>query len=251
MPATVFTQTADQLWEGYLSRLWEICFRHVGIAGGSIVEIGPGRRYKIGMALKKVGFNGTIYVVEPDQIALIEVFQRYCQLLPKASVIPVDATLQECQKYIPSGVTAVVANHLFDDLIMNEQINAKHLTEVFNRGEPTYNILKEAWPKLLADQEALGQLIAKVQWDFIKLVDDLDPKFVILSQYYSYYFNTMFKGKEVTPDTVSIELLNELRKLIGKPMSVPNLNIDTPPDLDRSEIIFQTQQKHFWMLNKR
>ena len=256
MPDMVFTQTADELWEEYLSQLWKNFFLQSGVnlKTGVIVEIGPGRRYKIGNALAKLGFTGTLYIVEPDNVAVKEVVHKCRELMPNATIVPVAKTLQECSTYIELEVDAIVANHLLDDILMNEYINAAHLNEVFNRGEPTYNLLKEAWPKLLSDKAKLVKLMAKLKQDLNNLLKYLNPKIVIFSQYKSYYFTKMFEGKEVTPDTVAIEFLSVIRNEFGKPTGTVKTALampaDIPPNLDKVAVIQNTQLADFWMINQ-
>ena len=44
---------------------------------GTIIEIAPGKEKKIGIALSDLKFEGTIYVIEPDPLAMKEITKKY------------------------------------------------------------------------------------------------------------------------------------------------------------------------------
>lgn len=102
------------------SYLWRDVFVKNRIPkNGVIVEVAPGYEPKIGNALALLGFQGEIFLIEPDVVAATHIRSAYQHILPDAIVRIVKKRLQDVtDEDLPAKVDAVVASHPFDDMVI-------------------------------------------------------------------------------------------------------------------------------------
>lgn len=108
----------DQLsWDRYVSEIWTRLFIYNGIdKKGTIVKFAPGNSMKIGLALEKIGFEGTLYLVDPLREVLNSVSEKYKAILPKATIIPLYGTVESVS--IPHRADLILAHHPLDDMLL-------------------------------------------------------------------------------------------------------------------------------------
>ncbi|MBI3632062.1 MAG: hypothetical protein HY225_01280 [Candidatus Vogelbacteria bacterium] len=195
------------------SQIWHQVFLGVQLPrSGAVVEVAPGYEPKIGKALAAIGFCGTIYLVEPDKVAVGELLRVYRDILPKAEVIPVAKAMQDLVVGvdISSDIDAVVASHPFDDMVIGSIVyNPNFFTlEKEDGGELTPEI-KRIYDSLTDADYARGVNMTVESWRvFIKKVR---PHYFIASQYPS----TMLRLKGLTRRQNSgYAVLNQLKKTL-------------------------------------
>jgi len=99
--------------------IWGDLLEHTKIPkDGVVVEIAPGDTPKIGLGLKSYGFYGILYLVEPEPDSMFKLIQKYNQLLPNVTIVPLVYKLEEALIQIPNNPDAVLSNHPLDDMII-------------------------------------------------------------------------------------------------------------------------------------
>ena len=121
--------------------------------GGIVVEVAPGSSPKIGIGLHYLGFEGTIYVIEPDQKAIESIVKQYEILLPKTKIIPIAKLLNDAIPDLPrKGIDALLANHPMDDMVIGKSLSEQDFKELFDSAyinrEYNLEIQKNFWRRL-------------------------------------------------------------------------------------------------------
>ena len=108
-------------WNAYIGSIWEDIFRKINLKKtGSIIEVAPGSINKIGLGLKNYGFNGKVYIIEPNKKSLDTITNNYKQLLSQSNIIPIRKPLSDITNNdVPlTSCDALVSNHPLDDMII-------------------------------------------------------------------------------------------------------------------------------------
>ncbi|MDR1030328.1 MAG: HAD hydrolase-like protein [Treponema sp.] len=215
-------------WEHYMSILWLSVLDNVmlnesakkstlgktDIKKAVIVEIAPGARHKIGLALADKNFCGTLYVIDPHPIGLEVITNKYKENLPNAIVIGIEKPIIKSLEDIKENVDIILGNHILDDLIISNYLSSHDFITSFNSTKMTdsYEVLMDNWQKLIANKNTLKETINKTLYDLQTTINYLKPNYLILSQYYS---NTFFRNKQKIQysDKIAISVLGQLRHL--------------------------------------
>ena len=89
----------------------------------SVVEFAPGYRWKIAYALKSINFNGTIYIIDSNKNVIDFVKEKYKEILPDATIVPINEDLSKCIELLPKNIDLFVANHCVDDMIISKYLS--------------------------------------------------------------------------------------------------------------------------------
>lgn len=161
----------------YLADIWHKFFQHCGLrCQDTIVEVAPGCSGKIGLALEKSEFSGTLYVIEPLNSAMEVILEKYRRYLPKSIIHPMACTVTEALASLPRGPDFLVANHPLDDMLLSA-ISKQSPSDLYHYASTSHRDCRAA---LGADPR---QYIAEVVHCWQHVVDRLQPKITILSQY--------------------------------------------------------------------
>lgn len=170
------------------SRLWHKLFVDIGLPmDGTVVEVAPGYEPKIGNALALNNFQGTIWLIEPDQQAACHIRETYRKILPQATVHSVVKSLQavEVGVDVPQGVDALVASHAFDDMVIAFLVGDKDFfsQEKEDRTHAAPSI-KKAYIALKNKDYEYGVEATVAAWK--RFVKRAQPHWFIASQYPSH-----------------------------------------------------------------
>lgn len=155
-----------------ISRIWIDRLAIAGIpADGTVVEVGPGQEPKIATALAVLEFVGTIVLIEPDTDAAAAIQKIYRQILPHARVIVVRKQLQHVGVGVdvPRSIDALVANHVFDDMVMSCVLGHTSCPK------------DEPYPSLTTVDYSHGTTATVLAWT--TAVETVAPAALIVSQY--------------------------------------------------------------------
>jgi hypothetical protein len=171
-----------------VSCLWSKLFVKVGLPrDGVVVEVAPGYEPKIGNALALLGFQGTIYLIEPDKKAARHIRNMYQQILPQAKVGVVTKLLADVKIGIdiPSRVDTLAASHPFDDMVMASIISQ---SDFFSREKEDLSCAsfssENIYAALRAKDYMRGIKITTVAWQ--EFLQASKPKYFLASQYPSH-----------------------------------------------------------------
>lgn len=154
----------------------------------NVVEFAPGFRCKIAYALKKLNFDGNIYIIDSNANALEFVYQKYRSILPKAKIILVNKDISESISLLPKKATLFLANHCIDDMIISKYLNGKKLKKAFDNTDESKKILLECWNELREDSDNLLKIREHVYDDLINFFEKIDFDLIVMSQYKSAYY---------------------------------------------------------------
>ncbi|NCN86793.1 hypothetical protein GW932_03090 [archaeon] len=201
----------ERVWNNYIGNIWYNLFVFFNLSKeGILVEIAPGEVNKIGLGLSKYNFSGTIYLVDICKNSLKKVVRKYKYSMPHAKIIPLCIPFGECFNYLPSKIDMLVSNHPLDDLIIGKSMSKKKINNFFSNHS---NLLVSKTKKLWLDFESskLNSLKIKrsVFDDWKNIIKKINPSFVIISQYESYFFK---KNNLLSPDKHAFDILKKLRK---------------------------------------
>jgi len=196
-------------WNAYIGSIWANILRQTEIPKkGTLIEVAPGEVNKIGRGLENYGFNGMVYLIEPNSQAIQRIKQSYSQSL-NAKIIPIQATLEQSISELPAKVDAILSNHPLDDMIIGKALSQKEFQTFFaaHYTNPVEATIK-AWQSLESSPNLLKRAKEKVLQEWENLFKKTSPNIVIISQYRSYFFK---KHKILSPDTNAYEVLQELK----------------------------------------
>lgn len=203
----------DSNWEMYMSVLWSNLFEKYNLnTNGNVVEIAPGVRYKIGLALKHIGFKGNLYIIEPHKPTLDIVVKKYKELLPNSNIIGINCKFDKSIKHLPKHLDAIVGNHCLDDIVIGEYLNNSEFEFVFNAKNKmeSQDFLVKKWDELYNKRSRLNAIKNKTINNLVTCIETFNPKIVFLSQYYSsFYYNN---GEVCVADTVGREILTQIKQ---------------------------------------
>lgn len=189
MPATA--PQPDVQWDREIGGMWARLLRlHRVNPTGNIAEAGPGFTLKVGYGLKTHGFRGTLYVVDPNRRILDWVTVRYRELLPEARIMPIRARLDAAAPLLPSGLDAILMNHLLDDLLLDAAIAPRRRAALFGNmhpGAPCTASLRRTWRVLANDASKLQRVSSAVCADVTTFYCRTRPRLLAASQYPSWF----------------------------------------------------------------
>jgi len=186
--------TSYQAWEHYMAHLWYLLLHYCEVPqDGIIVEIGPGCSTKIAEALGKTFFRGTFYIIEPNRKLATLIAQRCEKILPGSHIEVISLPLHSAFSKLPKQPHCLVANHVFDDMLLTQSVHDKDLFDVSNWAlDPLHSIgdTKKIWKAMSQDARGLESAISRLAMIWQETIDSLCPKFTLLSQYNSYTLAT-------------------------------------------------------------
>ena len=217
-------------WNHYIGKISLDLFKFLKLPKQSVVvEIAPGEVNKIGIGLEKYGFSGTLFIVEPHPKALKEIIKKYKKSLKKAKIIGIKNKLNEAISFLPGKVDAIIANHPLDDILLGKIISNKEFKKHFGNEYGTNpEKTKKIWQTVKKSE--LKTIKNQTVQELKRLINHCNPRFVILSQYESYFYKT---NNNPFPDKHAYDVLRMLAKSYEKnkidfPSQINNKKIDNP-----------------------
>ena len=200
---------ADEEWEWYISKLYNrLIERFCASSINCVVELAPGFRHKIALALKETNFNGTIYVIDNSRDVLDYVEDKYKEILPDANIICINKDFKDSIELLPSNIDLFLSNHSIDDLIISKYSNISYNKEVNN--EILLKNLLSSWEKLYTDKKK-NNIIDEVVNEFKKLFESKNIKLVIMGQYKS---NSYYLNQQTYMDYITNDCFNKIKQLV-------------------------------------
>lgn len=209
---------AQDSWISHLSEGWNLVFKQGKLNPlGTVVEVAPGDVPKIGAALAEYGFQGSLYVVEPEPKALQKITSLYRMLMQGATIIPLPYLLEDVIPFLPESpfrIDAILANHPLDDMIVGEILQNEQVGDFFencyeNTAECAARVwdhIETNWPQVQAAKWEIAQ-----QWK--ALIKHTNPRIVGISQYRSGFYASHCIH---APDEHAHELLCLLQREMGE-----------------------------------
>lgn len=193
-------------WTAYIAGIWAEILKGSIQNGQTIVEFAPGGTNKVGTALARIQWSGTLYVVEPESLALETTLNTYKQILPNCKLVPVLSTLSQLPL---EHFDILLANHPIDDMIIGNALSANLFASFFNNHyEKPIDHTKILWNAFSVSEIAkFATLVVDEVREYAKRAT-----FTFLSQYHSYFFK--FNGF-TKPDDIANEALRAIRENIG------------------------------------
>ncbi|MFC3909363.1 hypothetical protein ACFORL_09800 [Legionella dresdenensis] len=187
--------TSYSAWDEFVSHIWASLLSNCNLPrDGVFVEIAPGTSSKIAQALKKINFKGQIYIIEPYEKALKLILDKYQEILPDAIVHPVNHLLNDCFKQLPKSVDCIISHHPLDDMIMamdgNPQLFEKLFSWVSQNKLEVHQNFTLHWQQLSEQPERLHAIERKVINQWLNLIKETDPGWLMISQYPSLVLET-------------------------------------------------------------
>lgn len=180
-------------WDNLISDIWRSILEPHSKNAELAVEIAPGMSIKVAAALSKVKFTGTVCLVDVSRKALASVERKYGQCLPQAKLVCMPENLESCLHKIPKRPDLLLLSHVIDDMLMfRGTAKIPHLKKekVFSwcMHNDTYELAttdnyEQAWHELMHRPSDLEQAKIDVLEQLIALVETVQPKTMIVSQY--------------------------------------------------------------------
>lgn len=201
---------ADDEWEWYIGQIFSRLIENEHKSSmENVIEIAPGFRYKIAYALKNIGFNGTLYVIDTNKDVLEYVKEKYKLILPNVDIICINKDFENSFNDIPDKVDLLLSNHCIDDMIISEYMQNYWSENLVN--ENFKDIITDAWVQLGKDLTKVEQIIDKVFSVFKKFFINKKIQTIIISQYKS---NLYFKEKFTEMDEITEKCFNRIKLLV-------------------------------------
>ncbi len=203
----------DPVWDAQVGDIWARVFsRHRLDTVGEVAEVGPGFTLKVGLGLRQLGFRGTLYVVEPNLGVRRWLMPRYRELLPGARVVAVPKRLREAAAVLPRGLSALVMNHVLDDLVLDGSVHKRISRIVFGQmrqGLPCRVEVRRSWDALLRSRAKLAAACTSVVGDIAHAYRSTRPKLLVVSQYPSWFH---YQNGMQRVDRATASLLQQLQR---------------------------------------
>ena len=188
----------DAEWELYIGCLISKILENKNI--NIAVELAPGMKIKGAVALSKINFNGTLFVIDDDKDVCKFIKEEYSKILPNIKLIILDEKLETAINKLPINIDLFLANHVVDDLIIAEY--SKNYTQ-------DRLILNKYWDEL-ANSNELFFIKQRILYQFFNLFKSTNIKYVLMSQYES---NVFMKNKNA--NLISDEVFNYIKLLLN------------------------------------
>ena len=238
-------------WQQHIGSVWaSLLSNHSLNRSGAIIEIGPGFTDKVACGLAKLQFKGTLYVLEPNNMALKWVMLRYQTLLPNANIVAVNSTTKDACSILPGGVEAILMNHVLDDMVLHAGLVPAKQQSIFSQIRPGKSCLsqvKSTWQALLDDRQYLAELNREVLTDLCNLVDHADARIVGISQYKSWF---LFQNELKEADSIGNKLLCEIASRLGD-MSTEDKDVLRNYGQDPQDWLFLEKEGAFEISNNK
>ena len=187
--------TTYKAWDHYVSAIWASILDHSNLPKqGIIAEIAPGSSPKIAYALQKINFSGEIYLIEPYQSALELITRKYSELLPKATLHPLNCLLSESIELLPQNLDCIIAHHCLDDMMMAMDADPQLFEQLFswvNQDKLEIHPKFAAhWQQLDNNPTRLNHVESEIIKQWIVFVNQMQPKMLMMSQYPSLVLET-------------------------------------------------------------
>lgn len=197
-------------WNNHIGRIWEDLFISVSLPlDGVVVEVAPGDVPKVGIGLANIKFHGTLIIIEPEKESARKIAASYKKLLPHAQLIVLDSKLDDVVSNLPKNVDLIASNHPLDDMIVGEYLGSSAFQDFFN---DHYNSPAEETRRIWQELELRSNINvfrARVAGSWNRVLIDLHPKFLIISQCESFFF----KSNGITsPDIHALNVLKLIKK---------------------------------------
>lgn len=181
----------DDYFEEYMGLIYSRIIKQNKIKNiKTVVEFAPGFRYKIAYALKKINFDGIVYIIDSNESVLNFVGEKYKNILPNAEIILINKDLIDSINFLPQSIDLFLANHCIDDMIISKYLEGKKLEDAFNNTKESKQILINCWNELKEEDNVLFNIKEHVYNDLIKMFKEINFRLIVMSQYKSgYYMN--------------------------------------------------------------
>ncbi|MBK9041421.1 MAG: hypothetical protein IPL83_20075 [Bdellovibrionales bacterium] len=197
-------------WNKHIGQIWEDLFLSVSLPlNGVVIEVAPGDVPKVGIGLTNINFHGTLIIIEPEKESAKKISALYKKLLPKAQLIVMDSKLDDVINKLPKNVDLIASNHPLDDMLVGEYLGSSAFQDFFN---DHYNSPAEETRRIWQELELrsnINVLQARVAGSWNRVLADLHPKFLIISQYESFFFKS---NGIASPDIHALNVLKLIKK---------------------------------------
>lgn len=200
---------ADAEWEWYIGQLYyQLIKESYKEKIKCVVELAPGFRYKIALALNKINFDGVIYIIDYSLDVLNYVKNEYSKILPNANIVCINKRFEESIDLIPDNIDLFLSNHSIDDLIISNYSSSNYNKNVNN--ELLYDDLIKLWKKLNYEKEVANSITDKLVNVFEKLFSSKNIGLIVMSQYKS---NLYFLDNSNYMDEIVDNCFNRIKNL--------------------------------------
>ncbi|MCR4327503.1 MAG: hypothetical protein NUV46_02895 [Nanoarchaeota archaeon] len=182
---------SKESWNYFVGEIWKKIFEEINLnKDGVLIEVAPGSANKIGHGLKNYGFEGKLFLVEPNLKSLTTITKEY-RIILHADIIPIYASLKESIPLIPFGTDAVVSNHPLDDMIISKSLSRNSFDDFFDNhyDGASFNKTRNFWERL-ENNPNLEKYKEEVLDDWSEFINLTNPKFLAISQYESFFFKS-------------------------------------------------------------
>lgn len=215
-------------FEQYISVIRNDIFAHYLIPKDwVIIEIAPWEKTKVWVWLSMYWFTWTLYVVEPRAWVLDYIVKEYTQLLPQATIIWVPTIFQECAPYIKHTVDAIICNAILDDVIVSYSTSIVDFDTYYKEHFWSIEKSAETWSYI---NQNYSNTTDRIVTDWHKMLSDISPQKLIISQYKSYFYET---NDIVAANTLPLAVLNQIKTLWDNDASMNEILESYQQDPDR------------------
>jgi len=176
-----FHRLVDDEWEWYIAQLFFSIIKgfHTGKID-NVVEICPGYRHKIGIALSQLNFKGNLFIVDNSSHVTEFIKKKYFMLLPKVNIVHINKRLQDCFDDLPKDIDLFLGNHSFDDMVINNYNVCFGAGGITNRED-----LLRRWEELSRKPNKIEEIKRDLVNVFMDLIESKNINTTIMSQYKS------------------------------------------------------------------
>ena len=242
---------ADDEWEWYIGQIFARIINKVHKSSiKNVIEIAPGFRYKIAYALKEIGFNGNLYIIDNNAEVLGYVNEKYEEILPNAKIICINKNFENAFEDTPDEFDLLLSNHCVDDMIISEYMK-NYYNDNMN-DENFRDILTEAWKRLGKNIKEVNEISSHIFLVFQKFFESKKISIIIMSQYKS---NLYFKDEFKEMDEITEECFQRIRKLVTMDDEYINKVLDFFPfggdeRYRRQYLLDNTQNAKNWIVGE-
>ncbi len=181
----------DDEWEWYLGQLYFKLIENMPKPKVA-VELAPGFRYKIALALSELGFDGTLFVIDANKDVAEYIKFKYKQILPNAKIECICKTFEKAIDVLPQNIDIFLANHVIDDLMLESYVNKSYYNQLLSNNKDRERYLS-VWNNFSQDKKSIQEITNELNKTFVKLFNEKNVGKVILSQYKS---NLFYQGQD-------------------------------------------------------
>ena len=188
----------DAEWELYMGCLISKILENKNI--DIAVELAPGMRIKGAIALSKINFNGTLFIIDDSKDVCDFIKDEYKKILPNIKLIILNEKLETAIEKLPKNIDLFLANHAIDDLIIAEY-SKNYIQDSLT--------LNKYWDSLAISND-LFFVEQKILYQFFKLFKNINIEHVLMSQYKS---NVFMKNENA--NLIASEVFNYIKQLLN------------------------------------